>query len=304
MIHTRRIALLGAAVLIATGGALAGQVIMGSPATNPTRVEPTAVLATCPEVIAHRGGMGARPENTVVGIQWAATTGAKAVELDVQWTKSTFPVLMHDPTVDRTTNGTGSVQAMWLGDALALLAQDYAPFKTDPAYNSVHVPYGWEFMNAVAGNNLDVVLDIHQVPTQVMMDKLAYYINLFGWADRTLVQAGDSTVALMRGWYPNLHYAVIESYSTLNAMTRAGEIRSGSYVRGKGGTVYTILYSGVTAPAVNYWHDNGLRIYTWTSDTSTTDTSANWSKLTSAGVDGIITNRAPDLLAWEQTNCG
>jgi glycerophosphoryl diester phosphodiesterase len=104
--------------------------------------------------------------------------------------------------------------------------------------------------------------------------------------------------------YPSFTYVVIEGYSTLNAMTSSGEIRSGAYVRAKGGSAYTILYSGVTAPAISYWHDNGLRVYTWTSDTATTDTEANWSKLATAGVDGIITNRAPDLLAWETMNCG
>jgi glycerophosphoryl diester phosphodiesterase len=294
----RRIALLAAAVLTLTGGALAGQAIMGSPDSSPTRIEPTAALTGCPDVIVHRTGMGARPENTVVGIQWAATAGAKAVEMDVRWTRSDFPVLMHDPTVDRTTNGAGAVTGLYLSQATALRVDTMA------TYPDEHVPYGYDFMKAASTGNLDVVLDIMQVPTRVQMDKLAAYVNLFGWSGRTLFQANAATVKTMRAMYPNFTYVVIEGYSTLSAMTAAGEIRSGAYVRAQGGSAYTVLYLGVTASAIRYWHDNGLQVYTWTSDTATTDTSANWSKLAAAGVDGIITNRAPDLLAWETANCG
>jgi glycerophosphoryl diester phosphodiesterase len=134
------------------------------------------------------------------------------------------------------------------------------------------------------------------------MDRLAYYVNMFGWADRTVFQDGPAAVKVMHGWYPSFSYAAIEGYATQASLNSAGTIRSGSYLRGTGAGTYTLIASAVTPTAVQYWHDSGLKVYTWTSDSSTTDTAANWTKVMGAGVDGIITNHAPDVLALETSN--
>ncbi|XP_001488132.1 glycerophosphodiester phosphodiesterase 1 isoform X6 [Equus przewalskii] len=57
--------------------------------------------------IAHRGGGHDAPENTLAAIRQAAKNGATGVELDIEFTSDGVPVLMHDNTVDRTTDGTG-----------------------------------------------------------------------------------------------------------------------------------------------------------------------------------------------------
>ncbi len=78
--------------------------------------------ATCPYVlaVAHRGASRHAPENTFAAIDKAVELGAHAVELDVRTTADGVLVLMHDDTVDRTTNGSGSVDELsW--DELAAL---------------------------------------------------------------------------------------------------------------------------------------------------------------------------------------
>jgi len=60
-------------------------------------------------VIAHRGDRVRAPENTIEGLQRAVDIGVDAIEFDVRVTRDGVPVLMHDPTVDRTTNGRGLV---------------------------------------------------------------------------------------------------------------------------------------------------------------------------------------------------
>ncbi|XP_031243905.1 glycerophosphodiester phosphodiesterase 1 isoform X1 [Mastomys coucha] len=57
--------------------------------------------------IAHRGGSHDAPENTLAAIRQAAKNGATGVELDIEFTSDGVPVLMHDNTVDRTTDGSG-----------------------------------------------------------------------------------------------------------------------------------------------------------------------------------------------------
>ena len=64
-----------------------------------------------PRWFAHRGGGSLAPENTLAGIRLAASLGYKAVEFDVMLSADGTPVLIHDETLERTTNGRGHVCA-------------------------------------------------------------------------------------------------------------------------------------------------------------------------------------------------
>jgi glycerophosphoryl diester phosphodiesterase len=62
-----------------------------------------------PRIIGHRGGGVLAPENTLAGLRKAAAMGLGGVEFDVMLTSDKVPVLIHDETLERTTNGRGSV---------------------------------------------------------------------------------------------------------------------------------------------------------------------------------------------------
>lgn len=64
----------------------------------------------------HRGAYSSAPENTLVGFQMAVQMGADGVELDVQLTKDREIVVIHDETVDRTSNGQGWVKDFTLSE--------------------------------------------------------------------------------------------------------------------------------------------------------------------------------------------
>src|SRR5215831_9399959 len=70
--------------------------------------------------IAHRGASAYAPENTVAAFDEAVRLGAKAVEFDLRLSADGIPVVLHDETVDRTTNGTGPVSAHSRFDLLPL----------------------------------------------------------------------------------------------------------------------------------------------------------------------------------------
>jgi glycerophosphoryl diester phosphodiesterase len=91
-------------------------------------VNPLLDLSARP-IIAHRGASGSAPENTLIAFQRAVEEGADAFELDVRLTADGGPVVHHDPTLDRTTNGTGLVRILSL-EQLRLLDAG-ARFTTD-----------------------------------------------------------------------------------------------------------------------------------------------------------------------------
>ena len=65
-----------------------------------------------PKLIGHRGAKNRAPENTFASIKEAARDGAEWVELDVQLAADNVPVLLHDQTVNRTTNGRGKIASI------------------------------------------------------------------------------------------------------------------------------------------------------------------------------------------------
>lgn len=67
-------------------------------------------------MIGHRGAAGVAPENTVASLEWAVADGADIVELDVHATREGEIVVIHDETVDRTTDGGGAVKGMSLAE--------------------------------------------------------------------------------------------------------------------------------------------------------------------------------------------
>src|SRR5437870_11741958 len=64
-----------------------------------------------PRVVGHRGGGALAPENTLAGIGEPAAMGFGGVEFDVVLSADKLPVLMHDETLERTTDGRGAVRA-------------------------------------------------------------------------------------------------------------------------------------------------------------------------------------------------
>jgi glycerophosphoryl diester phosphodiesterase len=84
-------------------------------------------------LVAHRGRCGGLPENSIEALG-ALPAWVDAVEVDVRATRDGVPVLMHDPTVDRTTTGTGRVAELPAVDVLGLSRPDTARVPTLAGY--------------------------------------------------------------------------------------------------------------------------------------------------------------------------
>ncbi|MBI4756571.1 MAG: glycerophosphodiester phosphodiesterase [Betaproteobacteria bacterium] len=89
-----------------------------------------------PRLIAHRGGGDGAPENTLAALRLAAASGFRAVEFDVRLSADGVPVLIHDDTVDRTTDGRGAVAAL----SAAQLARLDAGRRHAPEFAGERIP--------------------------------------------------------------------------------------------------------------------------------------------------------------------
>jgi glycerophosphoryl diester phosphodiesterase len=84
----------------------------------------------------HRGAKAYAPMNTLPSFELAIQQGAHGIELDVQRSKDGYPVILHDYTVDGTTNGTGRITDMTLAEIKELDAGRYF----GEAYKGVQIP--------------------------------------------------------------------------------------------------------------------------------------------------------------------
>ncbi|MCF2447021.1 glycerophosphodiester phosphodiesterase [Dyadobacter sp. CY345] len=88
----------------------AGIVILAIVLTTQAYAQKSKIKMPQRGLCAHRGAMDTHPENTIPALVEAARLGAQMIEFDIQLTKDSMMVIMHDETVDRTTNGKGNVE--------------------------------------------------------------------------------------------------------------------------------------------------------------------------------------------------
>ena len=110
------------------------------------RREPPLKHPAHPVIIAHRGESSGVPENTLSAFAAALASGANGIEFDVHLTSDNHPVVFHDATVDRCTDGTGPIAAMTLKQVKAL---DAGSWFAEP-YEGERVPTLAEAIAAIA----------------------------------------------------------------------------------------------------------------------------------------------------------
>lgn len=111
-----------------------------------------------PWVAAHRGQWRDHPENSLPAILQAARDGAEVIEIDIKRTKDGHLVLMHDDTVDRTTNGSGRVEDLTLAQIKDLRLRQGLGNGPAPV-SDLQVPTFAETLEAVSGRNVLLNLD-------------------------------------------------------------------------------------------------------------------------------------------------
>jgi len=153
------------------------------------RVQEHPALARYPKpaIIGHRGAPGHAPENTIVGFERALELGADVLEMDVRMTRDGELVVMHDPTVDRTTDGSGRIADLSWEEVRALDAGHYyitGRFESPYRDRGVGVPSLREVFTHFP--DTQIMLEVKPSGAEVAV-AVAGLVKKFDRADRTVV---------------------------------------------------------------------------------------------------------------------
>lgn len=117
-----------------------------------------------PIIVGHRGTPSQAPENTMDGYYIAKDAGAKALECDIYITKDDQLVIMHDDTVDRTTNGTGRVEDFTLAELKALNVNKQFPIE----YPEAKIPTLRELFELTKGTDRVVFVELKSTNPKIV----------------------------------------------------------------------------------------------------------------------------------------
>jgi glycerophosphoryl diester phosphodiesterase len=232
---------------------------------------------------AHRGASAKAPANTLSAFRLAAELGADGVELDVQLSKDGEVVVIHDLTVDATTNGGGAVAEKTLSELQTLDAGSWF----DAAFVGEHIPTLQEVMDAV-GHRLLLNVEI----------KLPFALANTG-LEAEVVRLIEDNNLVDRVLVSSFHPLALRRVKSLNRRIPTGLLYAHDlpiYLR------WTLLVSlaphearhpnwaMITPDYVQAMKARGYRINVWT-----VDDPDEMRRLLDWGVDAIITNH-PDVL--------
>ena len=170
------------------------------------------------QIVAHRGSSADRPENTLAAYRRAVETGATAIEIDLRLTRDGRLVSLHDPGLDRTTDGSGLVSAKSLADVLQLDAGSWF----GAAYRGERIPTLRQILQLAKGR-IDILLDLKEQGA-AYCDQIVRDVRRYGEPDRII--AGVRSVEQARYFRRHLPQArqigLIPSQGDIEAFAAAG----------------------------------------------------------------------------------
>ncbi len=234
-------------------------------------------------VTAHRGFSGQAPENTLAAFRAAIAAGADMVELDVHLTRDNEVVVIHDDTLERTTNGKGNVAEKTLAELKRLDAGSWF----NPRFAGERIPTLAEVLEIVRGRIL-VNIELKKgknfpYTMEELADRTLAVVEKAGMTDQVLFSSFDpAAVNRIREKNPRLPIALIVDKPWEKPEDPGG------------GTRYPTLNCRTTVlneENIRRAHTAGIRVHVWT-----VNTKEAMEKFIALGVDGIITNHPDSLI--------
>jgi glycerophosphoryl diester phosphodiesterase len=230
-----------------------------------------------PVIFAHRGASAHAPENTLAAFELALAQNADAIELDVKLSADNQVVVIHDPTVDRTTANPGRVKDLSLRQLQSLDAGSFFSQK----YRGEKIPTLEEVFEAVGKRTfINVELTNYNTPRDQLVEAVCTLIKKFGLEQRVMFSSFfASNLSKARAYLPEVPRGLLAFNGLLGAWARSFGFNFGSYQ-----ALHPYL-KDVTSQQVQRVHRLNRRVHVWT-----VNAAEDMRRLFHWGVDAIFTD--------------
>lgn len=221
-------------------------------------------------VTAHRGASAIAPENTIPAVEQAIASYADYAEIDVQETRDGVVVLLHDNSINRTTNGNGNIWNIIYLDLLQLDAGSW--FSKN--FESTYVPTLEEVLQLSKGIiklNIEIKMNGHNA---TIIEKVVMLIDAFDFEQQCVVSSSN--------------YAALAKVKELNSNIKTGYIMSlayGNFYDSEYADFFSVKSSFINETMVKLAHSLGKEVHSWT-----VNSKAEMERMKKLGVDNIITD--------------
>ena len=251
-----------------------------------------------PVVLGHRGSAGTHPENTLASFAAALEQGAHVLESDVHVTGDGIPILLHDPSVERVTQGSGEAAHLCFEDLQSLDA-GYRFLDAQGAHSARgqgnRIPSLEEAFARFPEARFNLEIKCHDLPAiKATLD----LIERFDRSDRTLLAAGEDDI--MR----DLRRAVARHAAEPAMGASLGEIVAAiASALGRGSMPEGVMALQIppdfadrplaTTELIEHAHAHGVDVHVWTINDL-----REIERLLARGVDGIVTDLPGQMVDW------
>ena len=227
---------------------------------------------TEPIIIAHRGGAGLAPENTLAAVNASISRGESYIEVDVQRTSDDVLVLFHDNNLDRLTDRTGKLSDWNWKDLSTIDVGSHF----DTEYSGVSIPTLAQVIEAIEGNNVTLLLEAKNPDKYPDIEK---QIN-------ELLEISESTEKVV---VVSFDHEWLQKFQEIAPTTRTGSIcwwKSNFSQSSKSKTVIVFWAAIIADPTlIKRGHDSGFEVIAWTVNSPFLMKMLLW-----LGVDGIVSD--------------
>jgi len=239
-------------------------------------------------VAAHRGGAALWPENSLLAFRSALALGVDALEFDLHLTADGEVVVLHDPTLDRTSTGNGSVRDL----KLANLA-DIRLKTREGAVTGERVPTFAQVLDLVAPTSAEILpeikVDANRQRYDGIEEKVLALIRARGLMARTTIQAFQvETIRRVRELEPKARTMLLVARGDVER-DRARPAEAVRRARELGATDLGMNHRLLDADVMSAARAAGIRVSAWT-----VNEEADIRRMIDLGVDVVMSDR-PDL---------
>ncbi|XP_066291624.1 glycerophosphodiester phosphodiesterase 1-like [Branchiostoma lanceolatum] len=235
-------------------------------------------------VVGHRGASRQAPENTIAAFRTAKKNGADSVEFDLEYTKDGVPVLLHDDTVDRTTDGTGNIKDLTFAEVQQLDVTAKHPEASK--FKGERIPTLEEVVKESLKLGMVMYIDVKRLPensAETLLNLFQKYPDLYKSAVIVSflptviykIRSGDPDIVTALSWRPRYY-----SYDSVGGEPKYTQTWKHVLM-----SFWDIVYEyvlhywlwyieGISAVNMNnhcisreyvkFWSDRGCRMLVWT----------------------------------------